>query len=389
MSVFGVISEFNPFHNGHRYLFEAARARGADTVVCVMSGNAVQRGEIAIAEKHVRAKMALDSGADLVLELPFPWSASSAESFAACGVRIASQFADNLIFGSECGDISALERAADIVKDSDFISEYKERSRGNCGSAQSYFDLLSEKTGMTYSSNDILGIEYIKAAKVQGSSLGFETVKREGGAYNSTAIEDGSLQSASAIRTLIMQGDTHDLTSYMPKRCAEMLAEAKDIGELAFSHRIENAQKLYFRMISPDTLFDIADTQGGLANRICRAALECVEGSMLELLRTKRYTDARIRRAMLFCLTGVRREDINATPVYTNLLAANQKGRELLAAKRKSAGIAVLAKPADIPDTAEAKRQAELSFKLDSIFAMALEKQTDVASIVARSPIIV
>lgn len=389
MSVFGVISEFNPFHNGHRYLFESARARGADTIVCVMSGNAVQRGEIAIAEKHERARMALESGADLVLELPFPWSASSAESFASCGVNIASQFADKLIFGSECGDIAALERAADIVGGSDFISEYKESYRGNCGSAQSYFDLLSKKTGMNYSSNDILGIEYIKASKVQGADIGFETVKREGGAYNSNEIEEGAFQSASAIRALIMQGDPHDLSAYMPKRCAEILVNAMERGELAFSHRIENAQKLYFRMVSPDMLLDIAETQGGLANRICRAALECGEESMIELLKTKRYTDARIRRAMLFCLTGVRREDINATPAYTNLLAANQKGRELLAANRKSSGIAVLAKPADIPDTAEAKRQSELSFKLDSIFAMALEKQTDVASIVARSPIII
>ena len=121
MAAFGIISEFNPFHNGHKYIVDKARSVGADTVVCIMSGNAVQRGELALVDKYERAEMALLSGVDLVLELPFPWCASSAESFASCGVKIASEFVDTLIFGSECGDIAPLRDAADICADDTFV----------------------------------------------------------------------------------------------------------------------------------------------------------------------------------------------------------------------------------------------------------------------------
>ena len=125
MSVYGIISEFNPFHNGHKYLIDTAKAEGAEAVVCVMSGNAVQRGDISVIDKYYRAEMALHCGAELVLELPYPWCAAGAEAFALCGVTIASSFADKLFFGSECGDIALLERAADRAYKLFFIVIYK------------------------------------------------------------------------------------------------------------------------------------------------------------------------------------------------------------------------------------------------------------------------
>jgi hypothetical protein len=126
----------------------------------------------------------------------------------------------------------------------------------------------------------------------------------------------------------------------------------------------------------------------GIASRICSAARECRDGDIMELLRTKRYTDARIRRAVMFALSKTNRDDVIALPAYTNLLAANACGRELLAQKRKNAKIAVLAKAADIPSTPDAQRQAELSAKLDSIFALALKKEISPADMLRRSPVI-
>ena len=136
MAVFGIISEFNPFHNGHKYLIDRARQAGAEAIVCIMSGNAVQRGEVAFLEKHERAKMALACGADLVLELPFPWSAASAEAFAYCGVSIANEFCDTLIFGSECGDINKIRQASEISSSEEFVERYRSSLKGNMGAAK-------------------------------------------------------------------------------------------------------------------------------------------------------------------------------------------------------------------------------------------------------------
>ncbi len=388
MSVFGIISEFNPFHNGHKYLFERARAKGADAIVCVMSANAVQRGEVALTDKHERARMALLAGADLVLELPYPWCASSAEAFARCGVRIAAEFADTLMFGSECGDIEALRFAAMISADQSFVNAYKASLKGNSGAAQTYFDILSQKTGRQYSSNDILGIEYIKAAIRGGSGLSFETVRREGGAYASDKIEGGSFQSASAIRALVCKGELDGLDSYMPSESAEILKKCVLNGDIALTERLELATKLYFRLASPEALDDIAELEGGLGNRIKQAALDCKESALIDALSTKRYTKAKLRRAMLFALTGVRTADLKAEPAYVRLLGANVVGRELLSSKRKAGGIPVTAKSADIPNGESALRQRELSYKLDSVFSLALEAPRDVASIDLCSPVI-
>ena len=389
MSVFGIISEFNPFHNGHKYLFDKAREAGAEAIVAIMSGNAVQRGEVALLEKHERAKMALMSGADLVLELPFPWSASSAEAFALAGVAVASEFCDTLIFGSECGDISLLERAADICADQAFIERYKSTLKGNAGSAKTYFDLLSTETKSSYSSNDILGIEYIKAAKVRKSQLSFVTVKREGGAYASEEIEDGALQSASAIRALVAKGETEKLSDYMPSGAVSVLDDALLRGEITAGNRLDLAYKLFFRMKRAEELSGVAELDEGLLHRLLNAASECGEEELLAAMRTKRYTDARLRRAMLFSVTGVSVQDVKACPAYTELLGANERGRAILSAKRKTANIPVIAKPSDIPSTDEARRQRELSLALDSVFSLALERPQGLATVAARSPIII
>ena len=389
MSVYGIITEFNPFHSGHKYLFDTAGARGADAIVCVMSGNAVQRGEVALVDKYKRAQMALSEGADLVLEMPYPYSAASAERFATAGVRIASEFADTVFFGSECGDIDLLTSAARITASEEFVNEYKSTLVDNSGTAGAYFELLEKKTGHKYLSNDILGIEYIKAALRMGKELSFATTARVGNDYASSELADGSLQSASAIRKLVAKGKLDQVSGYMPKACFDILAEAVKNREITDISKLDSAIKLFFRMTSPEDICSSAECDMGIASRLCNAAWECGDTPLLDAVRTKRYTDARLRRAMLFALTGVKSEDVCAPIEYVNLLGANARGRELLAKHRKDGGLPILAKATDVPNTRGALRQFELSSKLDAVFSLALVREKAPSELLKTSPVII
>ena len=177
MSVYGIVSEFNPFHKGHEYIIQKAKEMGAEAVVCVMSGNSTQRGEIAVADKYLRAESALRGGADLVLELPYPWCSGSAESFAVAAISILSDVCDTVIFGSECGDIDALSSCAYAASSADFKAEYSDMLLKGSQSAAAYTSLMKEKVGceLELSSNDLLGIEYIKAALAIEKKIKFVT----------------------------------------------------------------------------------------------------------------------------------------------------------------------------------------------------------------------
>ena len=207
MSVFGIVCETNPIHNGHKHLITSARENGADAIVCVMSGNTVQRGEFAIADKYLRAEALLSCGADLVLELPFPWSTSSAEYFARASIQLLREFCDTVIFGSECGNIDLLERAADFAYCPDFKEKYNKRLSSGEGAAAAYFDMLNEATGASLSSNDLLGVEYIKAAKVLAADIKFITIPRQGDDYASTKIKNVKFSTdLSIVRLLYTKG---------------------------------------------------------------------------------------------------------------------------------------------------------------------------------------
>ena len=222
MSVFGIVCETNPIHNGHKRLIDAARVSGAETIVCVMSGNTVQRGEFAIADKYLRAEALLKCGADLVLELPYPWASSSAEYFSRAAISILMRCCDTVIFGSECGDISLLENAADIANTTEFRDEFNKMISDGAPAARSYFDMLEKRIGAKLSSNDLLGVEYIKAAKYLNSDIGFRTVKREGDCYTSDTIIDEIFPSAMAIRNAWLRQNTENIEKYIPDEALDI-----------------------------------------------------------------------------------------------------------------------------------------------------------------------
>lgn len=383
MSDFGIICEFNPIHNGHAHLIKKARELGAERVVCVMSGNAVQRGEFAIADKYFRAEQALKCGADLVLELPYPYSSASAEYFARTGVRILSDIADNIIFGSECGDIALLTKAAQSASQEDFKLDVSKRIENGEGAASAYFGELESRGFCGFSSNDILGLEYIKAVKENGSRLELFTAKREGAGYLETELVRNENPSASGIRKLLenSEADLSLLSGYMPSFCANALIEAQKNGTLTDISELDAAILAFFRLHGGSEFENIAEAGGGLANRICALSRESVSAKdLFEKLKTKRYTDARLRRAILFCLTGVTHSLLDEDPAYTLLLAANQKGRELLSAKRKTNGITVITKPADVPRCA----QTEANNALDALFTLARKNKLEASAMLKK-----
>ena len=389
MKITGIICEYDPFHNGHRYLVERAR-EGSDAVVCVMSGNLTQRGSMAIVDKYTRAEMAVRGGADLVLELPYPYSSASAEFFASAGVSVLSSVGvDRLCFGSESGDMEKLMRAAYVARSLDTEADRE------AGTADGYFTALGKAYEDAYgesfcpASNDILGIEYCKAILAGGYAVKPFAVKRQGDSFRADAVTDGKFASATALRRLIREEGIDAITPYVPEDTARLLGKAISRGDAPVDiTRIESAVLSFFRLADPERLSALAELGGGLGNRICEAARDAVSLSeLLARVATKKYTDARIRRAILFAMTGVTSDDLRVPVGYATVLAANARGCELLSRLRKEArGIPVITKPAD--GKTVHPRQYALSLASDSLFTLAQPTARPAGEYIRKNPVI-
>lgn len=383
----GIICEYNPFHNGHLRQIELLREKNAEAVVCLMSGNVTQRGEFACADKYTRARAALASGADLVLELPYPYSAASAEFFAAAGVCMLDALGvDEINFGSESGDAEKLRRSAERTATADFINEYKKLlSDSPIGSAAAYAEAYRRLYGEELSDlpNDLLAVAYFKAAHRAKISIELTTVKRIGDGFSETELKGGEYPSATALRGLFFSKETEMAFSNMPSSAAEVYREALE-KEDAFSdiHRIETSVLSFFRTTDPKSLEGIAEAGGGVAQRLCAASRKATSlDGLFELSATKRYTRARLQRAVMFCMTGVTEEDLREEPKYTTLLAANKVGRKFLSSC-DSSSLKIITKPADSPEC----RQKELSIRADSLYTLTLPRPKEADEYLRRFP---
>ena len=409
MRAFGVICEFNPFHNGHGYLLSRMREQvGKDgCVVCLMSGRFVQRGEPAIADPYLRARMALAGGADLVLELPFPYAAGSAEFFASAGVGILTRMGmERIAFGSESGDISLLIAAAEALDSPAFKSTYADACNAGMGTAAAYSEALRRVCEVPLpesfpSSNDLLGIAYLSALRREaacGSSAPAPyVVTRMGSGYREDTLTDGAYPSATALRAVIREAACDPIAleaildgTMPPDALAVFLdgirrAQAPIDGDrlLPFYHAL-------YRLKSAEELKHIAEWGGGLGGHVCRHARSEASGeAFFKSLRTKYYTDARLRRALLFGALGVIDEDLRATPSYTTLLAANERGCTYLKEWRKvnkdaPDGFTVVTKPADAPKG----RQRELTDRADALFTLCYPTPMSTGALMMRTPFI-
>ena len=333
MSVVGIIAEFNPFHSGHKHIIDSVKADG-NTVVCIISGNFVQRGDTAVISKAQRARFALACGADVVAELPVLWSMSTAQNFSLGGVSQAYHLGcDKIVFGSECGDIALLKKAADILCSDAFSALVTESAAGGVTFAAAREDAavrLGVPKGLLSSPNDNLGIEYIIAAKKLGISqlIDFECVKRVGAGHNSDAVCDGFV-SASYLRECLRGGKLGYADRFMPREIRGLI-KAEDISDPA---RLETAVLACLRTKTESEFKNLPDISEGLENKLYFSIRNATGlDDLCEAVKTKRYTMARVRRLVLSAFLRFNKKFFMTPPPYVRLLGISQKGEEHLRA---------------------------------------------------------
>lgn len=347
-NVLGIVSEYNPFHNGHlHHLNESKRISHSDYSIAVMTGNFTQRGEASIVDKWSKTKMAIESGIDLVIELPTLYAISSAENFAAGAIKILDSLGivDYISFGSECDDIAVLNDVANVLCAEP--DEYKTLLSHELSKGVS-FPKAREKALMMYlndvrrfanvlsSPNNILGIEYLKALTRQKSSIQPITIKREGSNHNDNTISKyEKFASASAIRNLCLSNDISILKNVMPESSFDILNDSIKKGNIVNNLSAFDKEIIYtLRKMSTDEIANLPDVSEGLEFAIKSAANEC--NSVVELLsiiNTKRYTKTRIQRILLYAILGITKKDMqiskNIVP-YIRILGFNDKGKGIL-----------------------------------------------------------
>lgn len=350
-NVIGIVAEYNPFHNGHARLIEQTRAQlgAVCPVVCVMSGDFVQRGSPAVYSKFARAEAAVRCGADLVLELPLPWSLSSAEGFArgAVGLLGSLGVVTHLSFGSECGELDPLQRVAEALLDPLLGEDLRAELRSGIPFAAARQQAVARRVGalaeLLQAPNNILAVEYLKAIYDQRLELHPLTVLRTGAQHDRFA--EGNIRSASELRMRIGAGE--DVSAFLP-RAAEIFAREKTRGRgPVLPEALESALLSRLRML-PQTVYNaLPGATEGLGNSLYRAAHEepTLDG-VLAAAKSKRYALARIRRMTMCAALGVTAGMDGGTPPYARVLAIGAQGRELLRAIDARTSVPVITKPA-------------------------------------------
>lgn len=382
---YGIVAEFNPFHNGHKFIVDSLKATGDSTVTAVMSGSFVQRGESACISVSERVKMALSNGVDLVLSLPVPYSTASAEVFARGGadVLFSTGVIDSLGFGVECSSAQALVRCVEVMSSPGFEIALKNRlSEGNSfpKARQMAFDDCGESgcAEVIATPNNILGVEYIKAL-LNGKYAGCESItekirviKRQGAEHDSRDVT-GDICSASALREMLKGNG--DYKCFLPEASYEILRSALDCGKAPADYsKLETAVLYKLRTMTVDEFALLPDVTEGLEHRIVSAIK--TSGSVdeiLEKIKTKRYTHSRLRRIILCALLGITKSDVSRPVPYIRVLGFNGRGAQLLKEMKGKSKLPIVTKRADLASLGEdAQRVYDLECRARDIFSLAL-----------------
>ena len=344
--VVGIIAEYNPFHNGHLYhLLQAKDLAQADYVVAVISGNFTQRGDTSIVDKWTKAYMAICGGCDLVLELPTVYSISSAENFASGAIKILDslKIVDSIAFGAEASDLATLNNIANVLytepRGYTNILTHELQKGISFPSAREnailmYLNDIKRYANILNSPNNILAIEYLKALKTQKSNMNPIMVKRSKVYYNDDRIVD-DFASATAIRKLIKRREYEDLRKVVPRSTYKILSRQIRDGNIVLG--LENFEKeiIYtLRKMNIREIANLPDASEGLENLIKNSADNCNDMSKLMAnIKSKRYTQTRIQRILLYALLGIDKkmmEDSKKVTPYVRVLGFTNKGKELI-----------------------------------------------------------
>lgn len=378
MKAVGIVAEYNPFHTGHAFhMAETRRLLGTDRpIVCVMSGNWVQRGECALTDKWTRAGLALQGGADLVLELPLPWAISSAEGFAQGAVETlkATGVVDTLSFGSESGQLNDLAAIAQGLEGED----YQKSLRAKLDKGISFADARQKAALQTVGAqaellrgaNDNLGVEYLRAA---GKDLSAIAVLRQGVPHDSDSPANG-FASASYLRQMAIIGNWPEVERWTERGTVEALQKA---GIAKMGH-IERALLSRLRQMGEEDFALLPDSgaAAGLPARLVRAAegAESLEGFYAQA-KSKSCTHARIRRLALWAFLGLTAADRPKSPLYLRVLSFNDRGQALLREMKEAACLPVLTKSAHIKELSlEAQALFSLEARSTDLFGLCFDK---------------
>ncbi len=375
MNVIGIVCEYNPFHKGHQEHITQSRAMLGENapVLCVMSGDFVQRGSPAVFDKHRRARAACAGGADLVLELPLPWSLSSAEGFARGAVGLLGKLGvvTHLSFGSECGDLAPLTALALAALEGETMEQIKAEMSAGMSFAPARQKVLEARLGkeakLLEQPNNILGVEYLKALFSLGLDMSPMTGRRGESVHDKPS--SGAIRCASEIRSMLEAGE--DTSPFIPEEVNWALRGAKPVVladlELAYMARL--------RMLTEADFCALPDATEGLGNRLYKAVR--TEGSVeaiLSAVKTKRYPLSRLRRMLSCAVLGVRAGDMAGLPPYARVLAATERGRSLLRAMDGAAQLPLITKPASVKALDEkARRVFELGAGARDLYVLGYE----------------
>lgn len=344
--VLGIIAEYNPFHNGHLYhIKESIEQCGANYVVCVISGNFVQRGNTSIIDKWTKTKMALCNGADLVVELPTVYSTSSAENFAEGAIKILDSLGivDTISFGMEAKDIATLNNIANVLyqEPKEYVTMLNhELSKGISfpkareNALMMYLNDIKRYANVLTGANNILAIEYLKTLKKLKSQLMPIGVQRQKVLYHDEMIVD-DFASATAIRKMIATRQFDDIRKVIPRTSYILLAQELKKGHYVLD--LSNFQKeiLYIlRKMTVQEIKELPDVTEGLENAIKNAADSCNNIiDLVNMIKSKRYTQTRIQRILVYALLGINKKMMEAskkTVPYTRILGYTEKGKRLI-----------------------------------------------------------
>ncbi len=378
MKAVGLVTEYNPFHNGHLYhLNKAMELTGADISVAVMSGDFVQRGEPAVLDKYTRTSMALNSGVNLVVELPVNYAVSSAESFAAGALKVLDYIkADSIAFGSESGNIERLSKLAHILCDNEDtlykeISKYTANGISYAAARQKVVEKLTDKdtAAMLTSSNNILAVEYLKAIIKNNYAIKPYTIKRQGDSYNDTDIRS-EYASATALRGNLK---ADNISKYIPVKAGLILSSntnyiyPDDITEALFTRLLGILfASSYDKNVFIENVMRYPDVNKEIAGRLYKSAMDMITrtvpqgaeskdngafsfGSLCEHIKTKEVPLSRIKRALVRITLGLDKKHMEkyANEPYIRVLGFDKKGQEYLSYIRKTVEVPLITKIAD------------------------------------------
>ena len=391
MKAVGLVVEYNPFHNGHKY--HAAQSRlqsGADTVVAVMSGSFLQRGEPALVDKWTRTSMALQNGVDLVVKLPYIYSTQHAEHFARGAIRILDALCcESFCFGSEDHSIANFLSIHEKMESRQH--ELNSLVKGFSKEGYSYpksFSLAMQELGMLEEGsldlskpNNILGLQYVKAALSGGYSIKPQMINRIAAGYHDPDLPEGDIASATSIRNALMEGGDDAVRSFVPESAYEQFLGYRN-RTTVLRHWELYWPLLKYRLLSssPDQLESIYEAEEGIHHRLKETALAA--GSFKDFIvraKTKRYTLTRLQRICVHILTGTEKSQIKPllkTEPYIRILGFNETGRTYLRENKKKIGLPVISRVA----AGQANPILALDIKASFIHSLALPQHVQPAA---------